>query len=228
VIDTEEVERRVRATVKALSDIPTPEHRSRVQERRVAARFQLHGRTGLVNVLVATCVVAVVVLALIFGPFVSGGPRSSSKGRSAHPARSTLIPRNWRTYAYGKAAISVPRNWSIDTCPAPSAAGTLDLGPLKMACKDVDSSTATTVTLTATTASLRQIERSGGYCIVKVNGLTIGISPCTSSNPSGIIVWTVPSLGIAASAFQKGSGSVGFLTVSLVNRVLRTLRRRTT
>jgi hypothetical protein len=95
-----------------------------------------------------------------------------------------------------------------------------------MVCTDVDNSNTNSVTLMSTTVSLRQIERSGDYCIVTVNRLTVALSPCTSSNPDGLIVWTIPSLGIAASAFQKGSGTVGFLTVSLVNRVLRTIRQR--
>jgi hypothetical protein len=226
VIVTEEVERRVQAAVQALSDIPAPERSLLGEEQRVAARFQLGGRTALINVFVAACVATVVVLALVFGPLGSRGPSSSSKGPSAHPSRSALTPKGWKTYTYGKAAISVPRNWSFDTCPAPSAAGTLDLGPLKMVCTDVDNSNTNSVTLMSTTVSLRQIERSGDYCIVTVNRLTVALSPCTSSNPDGLIVWTIPSLGIAASAFQKGSGTVGFLTVSLVNRVLRTIRQR--
>jgi hypothetical protein len=97
-----------------------------------------------------------------------------------------------------------------------------------MACIDVDDSNTTSVTLMPTTMSLRQIERSGDdeYCVVKVNRLTVALSPCTGRYLGGIIVWTIPSLGIAASAFQKGSGAVGFLTNSLVNSVLSTLRRR--
>jgi len=225
VIDTEEAERRIRATVKALSDIAAPERNSLVPRQRASARFQLSGRTGLMSALVVTCVAAVVVLALVFGPLGSEGLRSSSKGLSAHPRASALTPKGWKTYAYGKVAISVPSNWSIDTCPTPSAAGTLDLEPLKMACSDIDNSDTNTVTLRPATVSLRQIEQDGNYCIVKVNRLTVALSPCTSSRGDGSL-WIIPSVGISASAFEKGSGPVGFLTVSPVNRVLRTIRRR--
>jgi hypothetical protein len=224
VIDTEEVERRVRATVKALSDIPAPGRGSRVEERKVAAR-QLSGRTGLINVLVTACVITVVVLALVFGPLQSGGPRSSLKVQPGHASQSAIIPKGWKTYVDGKAKISVPRNWSIDTCPTPSAAGTLDLGPSKMACSAIDNSNTNSVTLRPSIVSSRQIALSGDFCILDVNRLTVFLSPCISHKPDGSL-WIVPSLGISASAFQKGSGSVGPLTVSLVNRVLGTIRRR--
>ena len=104
------------------------------------------------SALVVTSVAVVMVLALVFGPLGSRGPRSSSNGLS----ESALIPKGWKTYTYGKVAISVPRNWSIDTCPTPSAVGTLDLEPLKMACPDIDNSTTNTVTLRPINVSLRQ------------------------------------------------------------------------
>jgi hypothetical protein len=94
-----------------------------------------------------------------------------------------------------------------------------------MACSNTDNSDTNTVTLRPATVSVRQIEQDGNYCIVKVNRLTVALSPCTSSRGDGSL-WIIPSVGISASAFEKGSGPVGFLTVSPVNRVLRTIRRR--
>jgi hypothetical protein len=143
-----------------------------------------------------------------------------------------LIPKGWKTYTYGEAAISVPRSWVVRhgyySCASStfSASGTLFLLPKSISDVCVRSP------FNTRSVAISPLPTGSAYeqpsCPpVNVNGLTTYVGPCTSSNPAGTTVWSVPALGIQAAGTGKASENVtGSKNGSVVGRVLRTLRRR--
>ncbi len=139
------------------------------------------------------------------------------------PSSTVPVPRGWKTYTYGKAKISVPRNWAVVTdytCPDTVAPGVLYLGPSRNP-GEVCPFTRNIDTVTVTPLPAGTSDQS--QCIIKMNGLRVYLGPCGSSNPIGLAFYDIPSLGIRA----KGGGSNGQTGPgTVVHKVLQTLRLR--
>jgi hypothetical protein len=141
-------------------------------------------------------------------------------------------PRGWKTYTYGKTAISVPKTWVVrhagygcDDNSVP-VSGTLFL--LSQSSGDVcvrSNSNINSVTISPLLPG--GIYRQTACPPIKLNRLTIYIGPCSSSNAAGITVWSVPALGVQALGTGTASENVtGNGNGTVVGRVLHTLRTR--
>jgi hypothetical protein len=111
-----------------------------------------------------------------------------------------------------------------NNCADPFAPGTLELGVPKVLsnCTELPPNLRT-VTLTPLPADGAQQSQ----CAFKMNGVRVYFGPCTSSNPAGVVVYEIPSLGIRAKGMGTGSENVtGPGTGTVVGRVLQTLRRK--
>ncbi len=223
VIDTEDVERRIRHTMKALADIPIVDRGPLPGEPR-ATRIRGSDRHWLVNVLVVGLVLGIVAVAVAFGPLRSRrtGPISQSPS-SAHPPQ-VKIPKGWKTYTYKKAEISVPESWTTSPCPDSSATGRLILGtqPIIFCPESAYRGTATVTLSVPSAAAIALARKDRATCgTTRVNGLVVWASRCAiPGNFDDYIQWIFPSLGIEAvstSAFDS-DGQRG--------RVLHTIRRR--
>lgn len=124
--------------------------------------------------------------------------------------RSVSIPQGWKTYTYGKAAISVPSSWEVKhgtNCPNTNAPGALLLGFPKVLehCPEYsDVSYVAVIDIPAGSPSGSAPQKP-----TMVNGVPVFVgfgSPST-------IEWTAPSLGVELI----GTGSDA-------NRILHTLR----
>jgi hypothetical protein len=145
---------------------------------------------------------------------------------------SVSIQRGWKTYTFGKAAISVPRTWAVRhrgySCVKRIApvAGTLFL--LSQSSSDLcvrSNVNSNSVTISPLPAG--NTYRQPLCPPVKVNRLTTYIGPCSSSNAAGITVWSVPALGVQALGTGTASENVtGRGNGTIVGRILHTLRRR--
>src|ERR1022692_825103 len=74
---------------------------------------------------------AVTVTVLLVAAVICTACSSTSTGSGGSLPSSTLaVPTGWKTYAYGKAAISVPSDWVVtgNGCGVGTAPGTLLLG----------------------------------------------------------------------------------------------------
>lgn len=155
-----------------------------------------------------------------------GSATTASPSPTTAPRATASLPRGWRTYIYGAAAISVPNSWVArhdNNCPDTLAAGTLELGvPRVLINCTLIVGSPPTVTVSALTAGISYA--SPCLSSLEVNGLTAYGADCAASpavGPSTSTTWTVPSLDIEVS----GSGDTA--SQSLVNLILHTLRRAT-
>lgn len=138
-----------------------------------------------------------------------------SSGVTTTSNRSTLprvsVPQGWKTYTYGKAAISVPSNWQVkhDTnCPNTNAPGALLLGYPKELEHCPEYSVVSYVAVIDIPAG--SVSGSAPQKPMMVNGVPVSVG---LGSPS-IIEWTAPSLGLEI----LGTGSDA-------NRIFHTLRR---
>jgi hypothetical protein len=134
------------------------------------------------------------------------------------------IPSGWKTYAYGKAKISVPPSWilvSSQGCAESSAPGVLALGaPRSLANCPVGGNSIVVSSLPSGDAKAMSLCPA-----ITVNGLRVHVLPCTGSNPRGIVQYLVPALGIeAVGAGAAGEDVTGPGADSIVGQVLHTLR----
>ena len=139
-----------------------------------------------------------------------GGSTTTSTG--SMPPR-IAVPQGWKTYTYGKAAISVPSSWEVkhDTnCPNTNAPGALLLGYPKGGPEHCPSySLVNYVAVIDVPAG--SVSGSATQKPTMVNGVPVFVgfgSPST-------IVWTAPSLRVEII----GTGSDA-------NRILHTLRSK--
>lgn len=144
------------------------------------------------------------------------------------PGQSVMIPQTWRSYTFGRVWISAPADWTVlhdDNCPGLSSVGALELGlpadgsescPSGMANRDV-----------VRVSTLPRGDPLVDSCPrIPIHGLEVTVTPCTSSNPAGAVLYLIPTLGVEA----LGTGGVddnvtGPVARSLVDRVLHTIRR---
>jgi len=169
------------------------------------------------------------VVSLVIAASLCAGCSTTSSGGTP-PSSTVAVPSGWKTYAYGKAKISVPSNWaavSDYTCPDTVSPGVLYLGPSK---NPGDSCPAYPRIDTVTVTPLQPLPAGASYpslCSLKMNGLVVFVEPCTSSNPGGIVIYSIPSLGVRAEGTGTSSENVtGSGTGTVVGRVLHTLRAK--
>ncbi len=137
-----------------------------------------------------------------------GGSPTTSTG-STLPRVS--VPQGWKTYTYGKAAISVPSGWEVkhDTnCPNTSAPGALLLGYPKVLEHCPEYSVASYVAVIDIPAG--SVSESAPQKATLVNGVPVFVGFASPSTIEG----TAPSLGFEI----MGTGSDA-------SRILHTLRR---
>lgn len=152
--------------------------------------------------------VLVGVLALLLAACTSSGSRPPSAA-----APGNLVPRGWETYVYGRAAISAPSTWAVrrnQNCPNTSAPGTLLLGlPTVLDhCAEHHSPPNVVMLNSVPTGS----ERQPAACqrLERFNGLPVFVTPCApGGDPSGEVLWSVPTLGAQVQA--RGSGSIAVI-----------------
>jgi hypothetical protein len=167
-------------------------------------------------------------VALLIGAGVCAGCTTASSGRP--PPRNTVaIPDGWKTYTYGKAQISAPRDWAVMSnylCAGLSSNGTLYLGPPKgppYASCPSDGGQGDSVTVTPIPAGTADQSQ----CTIKMNGIRVYFGPCGTSNAAGVVFYDIPSLGIRAEGMGGRSENVkGPGTGTVVGQVLHTLRPR--
>jgi hypothetical protein len=149
---------------------------------------------------------------------------TACSGSAAASSPTTVsIPSGWRTYVYGKAAIAVPKDWTVVTsyvCPVPKGPGTLFVGPSKNPGESCPARSLSVDSVTITPAR----SRPGDACtrLGKANGLVVYVIPCAVT-AVGITFWTVDSLGVQVTATQAGGAIVGTQSSTVVGRVLHTL-----
>ena len=171
---------------------------------------------------------ATVVSLLVAATLSAGCSTMSSVG--APPSSTVVVPHGWRTYTYGKAAISVPGDWAVvtdHTCPGTTASGILTLGLSKSSGWCPYALTYSSVTITPLPALLAGATYNTSPCTISLNALRVYVGPCGSSNPPGIVSYAISSLGVEAT----GTGTItenvtGSGTGTVVGRVLHTLRAK--
>jgi hypothetical protein len=154
---------------------------------------------------------------------------SATSSPASSPGTTTMsVPHGWKTFAYRKAKISVPSDWVVHrtaSCVDRTAPGTLELGrPTILSNCEAVARDATTVTLSPLPAG--GVNRSFVCPPMKLNGLKVYFGPCTTSNPAGIVVYLIPSLGVGAVGTGTSTENVtGPGEGTIVGRVLHTLRK---
>jgi hypothetical protein len=120
VIDSEELEERLRTAVRAVANLPTPERARRATggpQPRTSKR-----RVSYVTAAVTVAVAAVVSFAVAYGPLRSRGTVQPPIGSSAHSSTpgvaplsdASLTPAGWSPVSLGNVQISVPSSWSVE------------------------------------------------------------------------------------------------------------------
>ena len=168
---------------------------------------------------------------LIIAATVCAGCSTPSSGGTP-PSSTVAVPHGWKTYTYGKATISVPSDWAVVShyvCPDADGPGVVYLGPSEnpgASCSPASFHHINTVTVTP----LQLLPAGATYpslCSGKVNGLRVYVGPCSSGNPRGIVIYSIPSLGLQAIGSGTSSEDVtGPGTGTVVGQVLHTLRHR--
>jgi hypothetical protein len=140
---------------------------------------------------------------------------------------SAAVPPGWKTVSFGKARISVPSTWTVehgDRCPDHSVPGMLRLAPPTQGTQQCPASF-----VDANTVSLSLLQAGPNptsWCpLVRINGLRVHVGPCRGTDPLGIVLYSVPSLGIYAAGTGTADENVtGPGTGTVVGQVLHTLR----
>ena len=139
---------------------------------------------------------------------------TSSKTTSGTTSSRVSIPRDWTSYTYGSAAISVPSDWVVrhDTnCPDSQAAGTLLLGFPKVLenCPMIPTSISDVIVTTLPGDDTYRLPPFAPTPVM-VNGIPVYQG---FGSPSSL-VWAVPTLGVQVT----GTGPE-------TRTILHTLRR---
>jgi hypothetical protein len=142
------------------------------------------------------------------------------------------IPRGWKTYTYGKAAISVPRTWVVKHESYSCANNITPVSGTLFLLSQSSSGLCVRSNFNTNSVTISPLPAGDTYrqplCPpVKVNRLTTYIGPCSSSDAAGITIWSVPALGVQALGTGTASENVtGNGNGTVVGRILHTLRRR--
>lgn len=150
-------------------------------------------------------------------------PKTGPGVTGIHPSSSVL--QGWKTYTYGKARISVPRDWAVkhnSNCPDRAAPGTLILGSPNRP-SQCNGPSVYTVSLSSLPADADPFLNCP---TITINGLPAKIGPCATSDASGVVIYWIPALGVVAYGTGTQYGDVtGTGTGTVVGRILHTLRR---
>lgn len=176
-----------------------------------------------------------VVLVVVAGASLVLAGCSSSDAPGQPTSASSLtaqLPNGWRTQVYGKAALSVPANWTVAldaACPPNAASGTLYLGRPPnptFSCPATHVSHATVTVTSLGMPGLGNPPGTAGCSPQTVNQLRVFVGPCDrSGNPGGTTTWTIPALGVQVVATTSDLTYTGVRTDSVVGRELHTIRR---
>lgn len=177
-----------------------------------------------------------VVLAVVAGAgLILSGCSSSASPEQSKPASSLAaqLPNGWRTQVYGKAAISVPANWTVvldASCPPSSKYGTLFLGGPRIpgiSCPAPLGSGPAITVMQLGQLGLGSQPVSPNCNPHTVNHLRVFVGPCPASDHvnGGLTTWTIPALGIQVSAGTNDNVYTGVSIDTLVGKVLHTIRR---
>lgn len=164
---------------------------------------------------------------LLMAASVLGACSSTSTTATSTTSTSVSVPRGWKTYAFKKVRISVPSNWTVergDRCPNHSVPGMLRLAPPVQGSQQCPATF-----VNENTVSLRSLParvNSTSLCPpIRINGLQVYVGPCATSDPAGIVLYSVPLLGVQAEGTGTTQENVtGQGAGTVVGRVLHTLR----
>lgn len=126
--------------------------------------------------------------------FVAAALCAGCSSTTTAPSSSVAVPHGWKTYAYGKAKVSVPSDWVVVThyiCPGLVAPGALYLGPpqvLGASCVPGPRIDSVSILPLPGDANVPTTPA----CTMTMNGLRVYVGPCTSSNPAGVIIYEIP------------------------------------
>jgi hypothetical protein len=149
---------------------------------------------------------------------------TATTGATTTTPPTASIPIGWKTYAYGKAKISVPPSWTLVSstgCAERSAPGVLALGPPKSLTNCPPGSNSIVVSsLPAGDAKAMSLCPA-----ITVNGLSVHVLPCGGTRDRGIVQYLVPALGVeAVGTGTNGEDVAGTGTATVVGQALHTLR----
>lgn len=161
---------------------------------------------------------------VLIGTGLSACGSSAATSATTTGPRPASIPIGWKTYAYGRAKISVPADWTLVSskgCAAGSAPGVLALGtPRSLANCPTGADSIVVSSLPPGDAKALTLCPA-----ITVNGLIVHVLPCAGSGDKGIVQYLVPALGIeAVGTGTSGEDVTGTGTDNVVERALRTLR----
>jgi hypothetical protein len=154
---------------------------------------------------------------------------SASTGRTTQ-STTVWIPAGWKSYTYGRARISVPRTWVVMNdyaCPEGSPQGVLFLGPPNGAAASCPPNNGFWNSVTI--ESMPPVsDLTATVCPpFRMNHLVVYVGPCGTSNPAGITLWTIPTLGIQAEGIGTPNENVTEINRgAVVDRILHTLRSK--
>ncbi len=151
-------------------------------------------------------------LALVASPLLISACSSSTTASQGTTIAS--IPSGWKTYTYGKVAISAPGNWAVkqdNNCPDSSAPGTLHLGlpAVDLSCPTPSPSIGSVVVWQLSAETGSSVDPTGQKSMT-INGIPVKVG---FGSPT-LNVWTVPSLRVQIT----GTGPKSL-------QVMHTLRR---
>jgi hypothetical protein len=154
-----------------------------------------------------------ITLALLVVAGVCGACSTTTTARRASPFPTVSVPQGWRTYAYGKAVIAVPSDWTVssDGCGDSTSPGTLLLGMPKVrpSCP-MDQNGQNEVELISPSSPVGPSKDS-----TVVNGLRVYPIPTGSPDGQTGIGWSIPELGVDAF----GAGVIGSTVLHTLHEV---------
>jgi len=149
---------------------------------------------------------------------------STVAGSTTTTTGAVVIPVGWRTYTYGRVAVSVPADWAVttgDRCAVGAASGLLVLGPPG---RLSDCPTGVASVVVAPIPAGAATETAACPSIV-LHGQRATVVPCHPGAGTSIVQYLLPSLGIeAVGNGTPGEDVSGPGTGTVVGQVLHTLR----
>ena len=113
-----------------------------------------------------------------------------------------------------------------DGCPHRSSSGTLVLGLPASTTANLCVSGWTINANTVTLSALPTRQLFNQNCPkMEVNGLSVTVVPCTSSNVGGVVIYVIPALGVQAEGTGTSDENVtGPGSGTIIGRILHTIR----
>lgn len=175
----------------------------------------------------------------LVGLVVAGAACGTTTVPSSTPATmaSVRAPAGWVTHVYQHTAIAVPTSWTVvnePLCPPRARVGLLSLGEAPgtaaASCppEPFPSVPAVTVTPLSSPSSDAVAPPAVLRCpVITVNGLTVHVGPCGSSDTGGATWWAIPELNVQLVATDSGGTVPEAGTSTVVGKILHTVHRAT-